>query len=240
MGPAARSRSVSSSLGTAGDPRADAQTDRRRGAGRSPAAPGSANQRRGGRTPLTLSPCFAGPLCSEAPESQLTWPPSPVASWGPSLGHWSVFPLRLFALSQGLSPAQGPRKIVCRIAYLNAPPPPSWCGGSSSFYLLLSGIHRPPKIKNHPSPSRAPSLILDARWNIIDFVCSYIYLQNQFTVKEKTQVSPSPGTHAQCKTICLFQKFKGKLRHREAFAAGSGSDSQLETGSEAQAPWILN
>lgn len=107
-------------------------------------------------------------------------------------------------------------------------------------FICFSVGFRPPKIKNHPSPSRAPSLILDARWNIIDFVCSYIYLQNQFTVKEKTQVSPSPGTHAQCQTICLFQKFKGKLRHREAFAAGSGSDSRLETGSEAQAPWILN
>lgn len=142
MGPAARSRSVSSSLGTAGDPRADAQTDRRRGAGRSPAAPESANQRRGGRTPLTLSPCFAGPLCSEAPESQLTWPPSPVASWGPSLGHWSVFTLRLFALSQGLSPAQGPRKIVCRIAYLNAssptPTPVSFMMRGKSILLSAS------------------------------------------------------------------------------------------------------
>ena len=137
MGPAARSRSVSSSLGTAGDPRADAQTDRRRGAGRSPAAPESANQRRGGRTPLTLSPCFAGPLCSEAPESQLTWPPSPVASWGPSLGHWSVFTLRLFALSQGLSPAQGPRKIVCRIAYLNASPPSSLFPGAEEVHPFI-------------------------------------------------------------------------------------------------------
>lgn len=56
-GPAARSRSVSSSLGTAGDPRADAQTDRRRGAGRSPAAPGSAKSKEGRANssyPLTL------------------------------------------------------------------------------------------------------------------------------------------------------------------------------------------
>ena len=97
----------------------------------------SANQRRGGRTPLTLSPCFAGPLCSEAPESQLTWPPSPVASWGPSLGHWSVFTLRLFALSQGLSPAQGPRKIVCRIAYLNASPPSSLFPGAEEVHPFI-------------------------------------------------------------------------------------------------------
>lgn len=100
----------------------------------------------------------------------------------------------------------------------------SWCGGSPSFYLLLSGIHRPPKVKNHPCPSRAPSLILDARWNIIDFVFSYIYLQNQFTVKEKTQVSTRPGAHAQSKKKkkCLFQKFKGKLRLREALLVAQG------------------
>lgn len=116
-----------SSLGTAGDPRADAQTDRRRGAGRSPAAPESANQRRGGRTPLTLSPCFAGPLCSEAPESQLTWPPSPSWSWGPSLGHWSVFlPPSLRFKARDFHPPRT-RKIVCRIAYLNASSHPHPC-----------------------------------------------------------------------------------------------------------------
>lgn len=53
--PAARDRRASSSVGTAGDPRAAAQTDRRRGAGRSPAVHGPANQRRGVLlSPLTL------------------------------------------------------------------------------------------------------------------------------------------------------------------------------------------
>lgn len=57
--PRARAPRASSSLGTAGDPRADAQTDRRRGAGRSPAAPGSVNQR---RIILLLSTSHPAPL----------------------------------------------------------------------------------------------------------------------------------------------------------------------------------
>lgn len=56
-GPACSQR-FSSSLGTDGDPRADAQTDRRRGAGPSPAAPGVCESKEG-RTPITLSPCSA-------------------------------------------------------------------------------------------------------------------------------------------------------------------------------------
>lgn len=54
----ARSQRSSSSLGTARDPRADAQTDRRRGAGRSPASARVCESKEG-RTPVTLSPCSA-------------------------------------------------------------------------------------------------------------------------------------------------------------------------------------
>lgn len=75
----ARARRASSSLGTAGDPRADAQTDRRRGAGRSPAAPESVNQRRRG---LLLSPFHPALLCSLGALSGAltgghTWPGAP-------------------------------------------------------------------------------------------------------------------------------------------------------------------
>lgn len=58
-------------------PAADAQTDRRRGAGRSPAAPESANQRRGGELLSPSQFCFCWPACSEAPESQPVVAPKP-------------------------------------------------------------------------------------------------------------------------------------------------------------------
>lgn len=83
-GPTARTPRASSSLGTAGDSRADAQTDRRRGAGRSPAAPGVCESKEEPTPPFNLSPCSA--RSPGAPRGALTGGhrnQSPQAGWGP-------------------------------------------------------------------------------------------------------------------------------------------------------------
>ena len=128
-GLAARSRSASSSLGTAGDPRADAQTDRRRGAGRSPAAPGSANQRRGGRTPLTLLRSPGSPergsheSAHVAPEPRGvlgSLPRALVRVYAPSLR----FKQGTFTCSGTPKNCMQNRLFKCCFFFL------SWCGGS--------------------------------------------------------------------------------------------------------------
>lgn len=123
-GPSARARPARFEFtGDSRDPRADAQTDRRRGAGRSPAAPGSVNQRRRILLLPTSHPArLAGSLAGRGTaRGSDWWAPGPRAlrlSGGPSLRHWSGFMLHLLTLSRERPSAHGLWQISCKITYL--------------------------------------------------------------------------------------------------------------------------
>lgn len=100
--------------------RADRQTP---GAGRSPAAPGSVNQRRRILLLPTSHPArLAGSLAGRGTaRGSDWWAPGPRAlrlSGGPSLRHWSGFMLHLLTLSRERPSAHGPWQISCKITYL--------------------------------------------------------------------------------------------------------------------------
>lgn len=154
----ARSQRSSSSLRTARDPRADAQTDRRRGAGRSPAAARVCESKEG-RTPVTLSPCSAGQGALNG-----TWTSQLCGAGGggvasPFLRHCAEFVLYLFALSRRPSPVQGLWKIRCKIDYRSAFFL-LWCREGPSFYQLLKRSTLPERLRTPPSSPGPQGLIL--------------------------------------------------------------------------------